>query len=105
MKVYLAIVVITALISFAVTPMARMLGVRGRVYTPTRKRDMHREPIAKHGGSAMALAVIIVIGAASLVPCLAGIYQAPIIGILIALLIVLVMGVADEMWELGRAHV
>lgn len=100
MKVYLAIVVITALISFALTPMARMLGVRGRVYTPTRKRDMHREPIAKLGGSAMALAVIIVIGAASLVPFLAGIYQAPIIGILIAILIVLVMGVADDLWDL-----
>ena len=47
MKVYLAVVALTALISFALTPMARMLGVRGRVYTPSRKRDMHRRPIPK----------------------------------------------------------
>lgn len=100
MKVYLAIVAITALISFALTPMARMLGVRARVYTPTRKRDMHREPIPKLGGAAMALAVIIVLGVASLVPFLAGIYQAPIVGILLAIFVILVMGVADDLWDL-----
>ncbi len=100
MKVYLAIVVITALLSFALTPMARMLGVRGRVYTPTRKRDMHREPIPKLGGAAMAIAVIIVMGAASIVPFLSGIYQAPVVGILLAILVVLIMGVADDLWDL-----
>ena len=100
MKVYLAIVAITALISFALTPMARMLGVRARVYTPTRKRDMHREPIPKLGGAAMAIAVIIVMGTASLVPFLAGIYQAPMLGILLAILVVLIMGVADDLWDL-----
>jgi UDP-GlcNAc:undecaprenyl-phosphate GlcNAc-1-phosphate transferase len=100
MKVYLAVVAITALISFALTPMARMLGVRARVYTPTRKRDMHREPIPKLGGAAMAIAVIVVMGAASIVPFLAGIYQAPMLGILVAILVVLVMGVADDLWDL-----
>lgn len=100
MKVYLAIVAITALISFALTPMARMLGVRGRVYTPNRKRDMHREPIPKLGGAAMAIAVIIVMGAASIVPFLSGIYQAPMLGILLAIVVVLVMGVADDLWDL-----
>ena len=100
MKVYLAIVVITALLSFALTPMARMLGVRGRVYTPTRKRDMNREPIPKLGGAAMAIAVIIVMGAASIVPFLSGIYQAPVVGILLAILVVLIMGVADDLWDL-----
>lgn len=100
MKVYLAIVAITALISFALTPMARMLGVRGRVYTPSRKRDMHREPIPKLGGAAMAIAVIIVMGMASIIPFLAGIYQAPMLGILLAIVVVLIMGVADDLWDL-----
>lgn len=100
MKVYLAIVALTALISFTLTPMARMLGVRGRVYTPARKRDMHREPIPKLGGAAMAIAVILVIGAASIVPFLSGIYQAPMLGILLAILVVLIMGVADDLWDL-----
>ena len=100
MMVYLAVVAITALLSFALTPVARMLGVRGRVYTPTRKRDMHREPIPKLGGAAMAISVVIVMGLGSLVPFLAGIYQAPMVGILIAIMILLIMGVADDLWDL-----
>src|SRR5690625_5703584 len=100
MKVYLAIVAITALISFALTPMARMLGVRARVYTPTRKRDMHREPIPKLAAAAMAIAVLIAMGLGSLVPFLSGIYQAPMLGVLAATVVVMIMGVADELWDL-----
>lgn len=100
MKVYLAVVALTALLSFILTPIARWLGIRARVYTPTRKRDMHREPIPKLGGSAMAIAVILVLGAASLVPFLSGIYTAPIVGILLAILVILIMGVADDLWDL-----
>ncbi|MDN6533451.1 MAG: undecaprenyl/decaprenyl-phosphate alpha-N-acetylglucosaminyl 1-phosphate transferase [Yaniella sp.] len=100
MKVYLAVVAITALLSFALTPVARMLGVRGRVYTPSRKRDMHREPIPKLGGAAMAIAVVIAMGLSSLVPCLSGFYQAPIRCLLGAVLIILIMGVADDLWDL-----
>lgn len=48
----------------------------------------------------MALAVILVLGSASLVPFLSGIYQAPVIGILFAILVVLIMGVADDLWDL-----
>lgn len=100
MKVYLAVVALTALLSFVLTPMARLLGVRGRVYTPTRKRDMHREPIPKLGGAAMAIAVVVSMGLASLVPFLSGIYQSPMRGILVAILIILIMGVADDLWDL-----
>lgn len=100
MMVYLAVVGITALLSFALTPVARMLGVRGRVYTPTRKRDMHREPIPKLGGAAMAIAVVMTLGLGSLVPFLTGIYQAPMVGILVAILVILIMGVADDLWDL-----
>src|SRR5699024_12593996 len=82
------------------TPMARMLGVRARVYTPTRKRDMHREPIPKLGGAAMAIAVIIAMGLGSLVPFLSGIYQAPMLGVLAAIVVVMIMGVADDLWDL-----
>lgn len=100
MKVYLAVVVLTAVLSFALTPVARMLGVRGRVYTPTRKRDMHREPIPKLGGAAMAIATVIAMGLGSLVPFLSGIYQAPMLGILAAIMVILIMGVADDLWDL-----
>lgn len=100
MMVYLAVVGVTALLSFVLTPMARMLGVRGRVYTPTRKRDMHREPIPKLGGAAMAIAVIIAMGLGSLVPFLSGIYQSPMLGVLAAIVVIVIMGVADDLWDL-----
>lgn len=48
----------------------------------------------------MALAVMIVLGAGSLIPFLSGIYQAPIVGILLAILVTLIMGVADDLWDL-----
>ena len=38
MMVYLAVVGVTALLSFVLTPMARMLGVRARVYTNPQTR-------------------------------------------------------------------
>src|SRR5699024_217835 len=50
--------------------------------------------------AAMALAVMIVLGAGSLIPFLSGIYQAPIVGILLAILVMLIMGVADDLWDL-----
>src|SRR5699024_745328 len=60
----------------------------------------HREPIPKLGGAAMAIAVVTAMGLASLVPFLSGIYQSPMRGILAAIVIILVMGVADDLWDL-----
>lgn len=102
MKVYFGLFILTAVLSFVLTPAVRFLGVRGHVYTPVRKRDIHREPIPKLGGLAMALAVLIGLGIASSVPFLDGIFliPEPIYGILLALLIVIVSGVADDLWDL-----
>ena len=60
---------------------------------------MHREPIPKLGGAAMAIAVIIAMGLGSLVP-LSGIYQSPMLGVLAAIVVVMIMGVADDLWDL-----
>lgn len=102
MRAYFLLFVVTAVISFVLTPVVRVVGIRGRVYTPTRKRDMHREPIPKLGGVAMLTAVVIALGIGSTIPFLDGIYSniRPIVGILMALLIVLMTGVADDLWDL-----
>ena len=102
MKVYLLLMLMAALMSFVITPAVRVIGVRGRVYTPRRKRDMHREPIPKLGGVAMAAAVLGGLCIAGTIPFLDGIFMNPdpIRGLLIALLIIIVVGVADDLWDL-----
>src|SRR5699024_7326491 len=97
MLVFLAVVGACALQRSVLQQTARMLGVGARVYTPTRKRDTHRDPIRKLGRAAMASAVIIVMGFGALVPFLSGIYQAPMLGVLAANLVVMIMGVADDL--------
>ena len=39
MKVYLILLALTALVTFALTPAVRALGIRGEVFTPRRKRE------------------------------------------------------------------
>lgn len=102
MKVYLLLMLVAGLISFVITPAVRVIGVRGRVYTPRRKRDMHREPIPKLGGVAMVSAVLGGLCIAGTIPFLDGIFMNPdpVRGLLVALLIIIVVGVADDLWDL-----
>ncbi|WP_277244576.1 MraY family glycosyltransferase [Micrococcus terreus] len=102
MKVYLILLALTALVTFALTPAVRALGIRGEVFTPRRKRDVHREPIPKLGGVAMVAAVVVALGLGGLIPFLEGIYTdpMPLRGVLLALLTITVVGVADDLWDL-----
>lgn len=102
MKVYLLLLFIAALVSFVLTPAVRVLGVRGRVYTPRRKRDMHREPIPKLGGVAMTTAALIGLSIAATIPFLDGVFldPLPVRGLLAALALIVVVGTADDLWDL-----
>lgn len=102
MKVYLLLMALSAVVTFALTPAVRALGIRAEVYTPPRKRDVHRGPIPKLGGVAMVVAVIIALGIGGTIPFLTGIYTdpTPLRGVLLAVLIVTVVGVADDLWDL-----
>ena len=57
MRAYLVLVVVTAVACGALTPLMRRLGLGARVFTPLRQRDVHRHPVPKLGGVAMAAAV------------------------------------------------
>ncbi|WP_136089788.1 MraY family glycosyltransferase [Auritidibacter ignavus] len=102
MKVYLLLLLVTAALSFVLTPLVRLIGIKVRAYTPARKRDMHRDPIPKLGGVAMAVSVIITLGVAGTIPFLDAIFAdpAPVRGVLLAILVILVFGVADDLWDL-----
>lgn len=102
MRAYLLVVVITAVACASLTPLVRRLAVAAQVYTPARQRDMHRAPIPKLGGVAMAAAVLIGLTVAGTVPFFHGIFSdlSVVRGLLGAVGIVLAVGVADDLWDL-----
>lgn len=102
MKAYLLLLALAALVSFALTPAVRVMGMKGYVYTPHRKRDVHREPIPKLGGVAMVIGIIVALAVGLTIPFLDGIFSDPdpMRGILFALVLLTVIGVADDLWDL-----
>ncbi|MGO1884566.1 MAG: MraY family glycosyltransferase [Citricoccus sp.] len=102
MKVYLMLLVLSAVVSFVFTPAVRRLALAGHVFTPQRQRDVHRDPVPKLGGVAMIAAVLVALAIGSMVPFLSGIYSdpEPLHGLLLALAVVVLMGVADDLWDL-----
>ena len=74
MRAYLVLVVVTAVACGALTPLMRRLGLRAHVFTPLRQRDVHRHPVPKLGGVAMAAAVLVGFAVGGVVPFLQGIY-------------------------------
>ena len=102
MRAYLVLVMVTAVACGALTPLMRRLGLGARVFTPLRQRDVHRHPVPKLGGVAMAAAVLVGFAVGGVVPFLQGIYadDAAMRGLLVAVAVVLVVGIADDMWDL-----
>ena len=68
MRAYLVLVMVTAVACGALTPLMRRLGLGARVFTPLRQRDVHRHPVPKLGGVAMAAAVLVGFAVGGVVP-------------------------------------
>lgn len=102
MRIYLLLIAISFVISFALTPVMRAVGSHFVVPAALRERDIHKRPIPKLGGVAMVLAVLVGIGVASQLEFLEGIFTnpQPINGIILACLIVLIVGVIDDVFDL-----
>ncbi|MGO3139663.1 MAG: MraY family glycosyltransferase [Galactobacter sp.] len=102
MRVYLLMLAVSFAVSASVTPLVRAVGMRTMADIPLRSRDMHQEHIPKLGGVAMIAGVLVGLAMASQAPFLSGIFTRPdiVLGLVLALLIVLVIGVADDLFEL-----
>ncbi|RKW71851.1 MraY family glycosyltransferase [Galactobacter caseinivorans] len=102
MRVYLLIVAVAFVVSASLTPLVRSIGARTMADIPLRARDMHAEHIPKLGGVAMIAGLLAALGVASQSPFLAGVFTRPdlLMGLVLACLLILVLGVADDLFDL-----
>ncbi|WP_345372658.1 MraY family glycosyltransferase [Frondihabitans cladoniiphilus] len=109
MRYYLLAAAISAVVSFAFSVLAWRLGTKYRLAPKIRERDVHVNPTPRLGGIAMFIGVVIALLAAwFLFPLIAGVdyfrlvFAQPehILAILGAALIIVVIGVVDDLWDL-----
>ena len=101
MRVYLLVMLVAAVVTFAATPIALRLARVTNALTPVRSRDVHTTPTPRLGGLAMlaGFAVTLLIG--SRVPFLSGVFDTmQPWAILAGATLVCLLGVADDIWDL-----
>ncbi|HEY0258639.1 MAG TPA: MraY family glycosyltransferase, partial [Lacisediminihabitans sp.] len=78
------------------------LGMRFRLYPAIRARDVHKRPTPRLGGIAMFIGIVVSFAVASQLPQFHLIFAnpGPIFAILGAALIIMLIGVADDIWDL-----
>src|SRR5215207_423217 len=110
MTLYLALALVAALVTFLGSILVWKLSLKYRLYPKIRERDVHTRPTPRLGGIAMFVGIVAAIGAAAFVSTfgssrfaiLSIIFQNPwqIIAILGAALLIVLIGVADDIWDL-----
>lgn len=102
MRNYLLVMLIAATVSYLGTPMALSMARRLRVLTPIRARDVHSQPIPRLGGIAMFAGFTLALLVASQMTFLIRIFESSpsLYGIFTGAAIVLLVGVADDVWDL-----
>lgn len=102
MKVYLTILVVSALVTFVATPVMRRLAFRWGAVTAVRARDVHAKPTPRLGGLAILLGIAAGLVVASAIPFLSGVFTASgaAWAVMAGAAIVCFLGVADDIWDL-----
>jgi UDP-GlcNAc:undecaprenyl-phosphate GlcNAc-1-phosphate transferase len=93
---------IAALVAFSFSLIIWKLSTRFRLYPKIRARDVHTRPTPRLGGVAMFLGVVVAFAVGSFLPPLAIVYSQPahIWGLLGSALMIVLIGVADDIWDL-----
>ncbi|GAA1162319.1 MraY family glycosyltransferase [Nesterenkonia sandarakina] len=99
---FLAVLVVSMVVTYALTPAVRIVALRLGIYTPIRDRDVHQAIKPRWGGVAMFLGMVVGLAAASTIPYLGGIFAdlTPVRGVFAAMLVILVVGMADDAWDI-----
>jgi len=105
-RLFIAFTLISAAVTFGLAIVVLKLGHRYRLYPKIRERDVHTRPTPRLGGIAMFIGILAAFGVAYLLasqfPPLQIIFADPgsILAILGAALLIVAIGVADDLWDL-----
>ncbi|MCW4386660.1 undecaprenyl/decaprenyl-phosphate alpha-N-acetylglucosaminyl 1-phosphate transferase [Salinibacterium sp. SYSU T00001] len=93
---------LSAVVTFALSFIILKLSLRFRLYPKIRERDVHTRPTPRLGGVAMFLGVLVAFGVASQLDRfhLVFVNPEPVLGLLAAALLIVLIGVADDIWDL-----
>ncbi|UFS60046.1 MraY family glycosyltransferase [Subtercola endophyticus] len=102
MRFYLLVGALSAIVTFLLAIAVYKLSMKYRLYPKIRERDVHTRPTPRLGGVAMFLGIVAATAIASQISWFDLIFMnpGPILAILGAALIVVVLGVADDIWDL-----
>lgn len=92
----------SALVTFLLSLVILKLSLRYRLYPKIRERDVHTRPTPRLGGIAMFFGVLVAFGVASQLDRfhLVFVNPKPVLALLGAALIIVLIGVADDIWDL-----
>jgi UDP-GlcNAc:undecaprenyl-phosphate GlcNAc-1-phosphate transferase len=99
---YVAAGGLSAVVTFLLAQLIARLGMKYRLYPQIRERDVHTRPTPRLGGVAMFVGILVAFGVASQLPQFHLIFAkpGPIFAILGSALIIVLIGVADDIWDL-----
>lgn len=99
---YMLVTVTAAAVTYGLAVLTWKLSTKYRLYPKIRERDVHTRPTPRLGGVAMFLGIVVAFALASQVPQLSLVFANPgqVIGLLGAALIIVLIGVADDIWDL-----
>jgi len=99
---YLLAGLISAVVTFGLSALIWKLGMRYRLYPKIRARDVHTRPTPRLGGIAMFIGMLVAFLFASRVSYFNLVFAdpGPVLAILGAAVIIVFIGVADDIWEL-----
>jgi UDP-GlcNAc:undecaprenyl-phosphate GlcNAc-1-phosphate transferase len=99
---YIAVVAVAASVTFVLAFIILKLSHRFRLYPKIRERDVHTRPTPRLGGVAMFIGVLAGFAAATQLAKFDAVFEdsSQIVGLLGAALLIVAMGVADDIWDL-----
>jgi len=101
-KQYVFTILFTATVTFVLAWVVWRLSTKYKLYPGIRERDVHKTPTPRLGGIAMFLGVVAaaVVSAQNDFFAIFWVDPQPILAILLATLIIVLVGVADDLWDL-----
>lgn len=102
MKFYILAFAISAVVTAGMSFAIWKLSLKYRLYPAIRERDVHSTPTPRLGGIAMFIGILVAFAVASQVPWFHLVFAKPgqVFAILGAALIIVLIGVADDVWDL-----